>query len=59
MKPCPGVMIEEMGVKMGLNGVDNGRLMFDHVKIPREQMLNKLSDVAPDGTFSSKFPKIS
>ena len=29
MKPCPGVFIEDMGVKMGLNGVDNGRLIFN------------------------------
>jgi acyl-CoA oxidase len=35
MKPCPGVMIEDMGVKIGLNAVDNARLMFDKVQIPR------------------------
>lgn len=29
MKPCKGVSIEDMGVKMGLNGIDNGRLHFD------------------------------
>ena len=35
-KPCPGVTIEEMGVKLNLNGVDNARLMFDNVVIKRE-----------------------
>jgi acyl-CoA oxidase len=49
MKPSPGVMIEDMGVKMDLNGIDNGRLMFNHVKVPREAMLNKLCDVTEDG----------
>lgn len=48
MKPSKGVTIEEMGIKMGLNGVDNGRLMFDHVKIPRENLLNKFNDVTSD-----------
>lgn len=49
MKPSRGVMIEDMGVKMGLNGIDNGRLMFDHVRIPRVNMLNKFNDVTADG----------
>lgn len=26
---CPGVRIEDMGHKMGCNGVDNGKLWFD------------------------------
>jgi acyl-CoA oxidase len=34
-----------MGVKLGLNGIDNGRLIFTNVKIPREAMLNRLADV--------------
>lgn len=59
MKPCKGVMIEDMGVKMGLNGIDNGRLMFDHVKVPREAMLNKLNDVTADGRFISETKKPS
>jgi acyl-CoA oxidase len=50
MNPCKGVTIVDMGVKMGLNGVDNGRLAFNNVRIPRENMLNKLCDVAEDGT---------
>jgi len=54
MKPMPGVFIEDMGVKIGLNGVDNGRLIFTNVVIKREQMLNKLNDVKPNGEFVSK-----
>jgi len=50
----PGVRIEDMGHKMGCNGVDNGKLWFDHVRIPREALLNEQSEVSPDGKFSSK-----
>lgn len=49
----PGVTISDCGVKAGLNGVDNGRLVFDRVRVPREALLNRFGDVAPDGTYSS------
>ena len=51
--PLPGVSIEDCGRKAGLNGVDNGRLSFDNVRIPREALLNRFGDVGPDGTYSS------
>ena len=59
MKPSKGVMIEDMGWKLGLNGIDNARLMFDHVKIPREAMLNAFNDVTPEGKFVSDIKKPS
>ena len=37
----PGVTIEDMGYRMGLNGVDNAKLSFDNVRVPRENLLNK------------------
>ncbi|NUS45515.1 MAG: acyl-CoA oxidase [Mycobacteriaceae bacterium] len=49
----PGVTTSDCGLKGGLPGVDNGRIMFDHVRIPRENLLNRYADVAPDGTYSS------
>ncbi|WP_449278085.1 acyl-CoA dehydrogenase family protein [Leucobacter sp. GX24907] len=49
----PGVGAEDDGVKGGLNGIDNGRLHFDHVRIPRENLLNRYGDVAVDGEYSS------
>ena len=49
----PGIGGEDDGLKGGLNGIDNGRLHFDHVRIPRTNLLNKYGDVAPDGTYSS------
>lgn len=48
-----GVESADDGVKGGLNGIDNGQLQFTHVRIPRENMLNRYADVAADGTYSS------
>ncbi|QFU86240.1 acyl-CoA dehydrogenase [Amycolatopsis sp. YIM 10] len=52
-RPAPGVTISDCGLKAGLNGVDNGRLSFDQVRVPREALLNRFADVAEDGTYSS------
>ncbi len=49
----PGIGGEDDGLKGGLNGIDNGRLHFDQVRVPRTNLLNKYGDVAPDGTYSS------
>ncbi|MCR1783537.1 acyl-CoA dehydrogenase family protein [Nocardioides carbamazepini] len=52
----PGVRIEDDGPKMGLNGVDNGRIWFDPdgtVRVPRENLLNRFADVTEDGTYVS------
>jgi acyl-CoA oxidase len=52
-RPRPGVAIEDCGEKMGLNGVDNGRLAFDHVRVPREALLNRFADVDAEGRYTS------
>src|SRR5213082_1609498 len=52
-RPCSGVRIEDCGDKGGLNGVDNGRLWFDRVRVPREALLDRFGTVAPDGTYTS------
>ncbi len=53
----PGVRIDDCGHKAGLNGVDNGTLTFDQVRVPRENLLNQYGDVAADGTYSSPIDK--
>src|SRR5438067_2195939 len=50
---CPGVRIEDCGAKGGLNGVDNGRIWFDNVRVPREALLDRFGAVAADGSYSS------
>ncbi|GJP02142.1 acyl-CoA oxidase [Mycobacterium marinum] len=49
----PGVTTSDCHYKGGLPGVDNGRITFDHVRIPRVNLLNRYGDVATDGTYSS------
>ncbi|RKW71093.1 acyl-CoA dehydrogenase family protein [Galactobacter caseinivorans] len=49
----PGIGGEDDGVKGGLNGIDNGRLHFDHVRIPRTSLLNRYGNVDEDGTYTS------
>jgi acyl-CoA oxidase len=48
-----GVRIEDDGEKVGLNGVDNGRIWFDQVRVPREALLNRYAEVSPDGIYTS------
>jgi acyl-CoA oxidase len=50
---CAGVTVEDCGGKAGLNGVDNGRLSFDRVRVPRENLLDRYACVAADGTYTS------
>jgi acyl-CoA oxidase len=52
--PMPGVTIADNGSKMGLNGVDNGQIWFDHVKVPRTELLNRFADVTADGQYRSE-----
>lgn len=58
MNPLPGVTITDMGVKFGLNGVDNASLRFKDVRIPRVNMMNKYADVSPEGNFTCDVERI-
>ncbi|HWF74673.1 MAG TPA: acyl-CoA dehydrogenase [Solirubrobacteraceae bacterium] len=50
---CEGVRIEDSGPKMGLAGVDNGRIWFDSVRVPRDALLNRYGDVTAAGRYTS------
>src|SRR3954466_1089291 len=52
-RPLPGIRIEDCGAKLGLDGVDNGRIWFDQVRVPRDALLDRYASVTPDGTYSS------
>ncbi|MEH0109850.1 acyl-CoA dehydrogenase [Tersicoccus sp. MR15.9] len=49
----PGIGGEDDGHKGGLNGIDNGRLHFTHVRVPRFNLLDRYGAVTADGSYSS------
>lgn len=49
--PLPGITVGEIGAKMGLNATNNGFLILNKVRIPREHMLMRNAQVLQDGTF--------
>jgi acyl-CoA oxidase len=51
--PRPGVTLSDCGPKLGLNGVDNGRILFDHVRVPRTNLLGRYGDIDEDGRYRS------
>lgn len=53
-KLMPGVRVEDCGYKLGLNGVDNGRIWFNQVRVPRENLLNRFGDIDEGGKYSSE-----
>lgn len=53
LRPCEGVQIEDMGHKMGMNGVDNARISFRDFRAPRGSMLDVISSVCERGNFTS------
>lgn len=49
----PGLEVEDCGYKLGLNGVDNGRIWFDNVQVPVDNLLNRFGDIDEDGHYQS------
>nr|XP_043629352.1 peroxisomal acyl-coenzyme A oxidase 1-like isoform X2 [Erigeron canadensis] len=50
--PLPGITVGDIGLKFGngaYNTMDNGVLRFNYVRIPRDQMLMRVSQVTRDG----------
>ncbi|CAN1224900.1 Acyl-coenzyme A oxidase 2, peroxisomal [Linum perenne] len=55
----PGIEIHDCGQKVGMNGVDNGALRFNSVRIPRDNLLNRFGDVSRDGKYTSSLPTVN
>ncbi|NIK56095.1 acyl-CoA dehydrogenase [Kribbella shirazensis] len=49
----PGVTLSDCGPKLGLNGVDNGRIVFDQFRVPRDALLDRYAQVDADGNYNS------
>ena len=49
--PLPGIAVGDIGSKLGYNGIDNGFLRFDHVRVGRRSMLMRHAVVDVDGTY--------
>ncbi len=52
--PLPGVTLGDIGPKLGFMSVDNGFLVFNHHRIPRDNMLMGLMEVTPEGQYRKK-----
>ena len=48
-----GIGGEDDGLKGGLNGIDNGRLHFTNLRVPRTNLLNRYGDVDENGVYTS------
>ncbi|MBB0996861.1 acyl-CoA oxidase [Dietzia maris] len=54
----PGVRTTDHGPKGGLAGVDNGKIWFDDVRVPREALLDRFGAVDADGEYSSPIDSV-
>ena len=50
----PGITVQDNGYKLGLNGVDNGRLWFNKVRVPVENLLDKFGGITEEGNYHSE-----
>ncbi|KAF9004041.1 hypothetical protein BDQ17DRAFT_1325909 [Cyathus striatus] len=50
--PVPGIELGDIGLKLGLNGIDNGYAIFNNVRIPRRNMLMRNAQVSREGIYT-------
>ena len=48
-RPFNGVMLGDCGQKIGLEGIDNGFIIFNRYRIPKDNLLNKFSSIDSEG----------
>lgn len=53
-KVFPSIRINDCGHKMGLQGVDNGRIMFEHHRVPIDNLLDKYGYVTKEGKYETE-----
>lgn len=55
----PNVRLKDLGAKLGLNGVDNGQIWFDNVRVPYDAMLDAYASVDSEGCYRSKISSVA
>ena len=50
----PGIKVEDNGYKLGLNGVDNGKIWFNQVSVSKVDLLNKYGTILDSGDYYSE-----
>ena len=56
--PLTGITIGDCGKKYGQDGIDNGFIIFDQVRIPKDNLLDRLSSIDHNGKFSSPIKSV-
>ncbi|XP_065173728.1 peroxisomal acyl-coenzyme A oxidase 3-like [Atheta coriaria] len=51
----PGVVVADMGAKVGLNAIDNGLVIFNNYFVPKSALLNRNGDINENGEYVSRF----
>lgn len=52
----PGIIIGDCGKKIGQESIDNGFIIFNNFRIPRTNLLNRMSNVTREGKFETTIP---
>lgn len=52
----PGVRCADCGPKQGLQGVDNGQIWLNQVRVPLDGLLDRYAQVDASGTYRSSIP---
>jgi acyl-CoA oxidase len=50
-KPLEGIVIGDIGTKVGYAGMDNGYMVFKNFKVPHSALLSKYTSVSTDGKY--------
>lgn len=50
----PGIRVEDNGYKLGLNGVDNGKIWFREVRVPVDNLLDRYGGINAEGKYTSE-----
>lgn len=52
-EPLPGVVVGDVGPKIGFKTSDQGFLSFDNVRYPKSALLSRFVSISKDGTFKA------